>query len=310
MRTVSSRPASHWTPEQIPDLSGRTAFITGGNSGIGLETARVLVRHGATVILAGRDQRKLDEAADALRVEWPGAAVETTVLDLGSLASVSAAAAGLAGTRPVDLLVNNAGVMNIPERRTTTDGFELTFGTNHLGHFALTAGLLPALLRAPAARIVTVSAVAATWRVGRLDDLMSERRYGPMRAYAKSKRANVVFTAELARRLAGTSITPVVVHPGSAMTNLQQHNQGPLTRAVIGITRHIAMGSPQGAAWPSLFAATSPDVVSGGFYGPAGRDQTSGTPKRLNLPAGAGDPAEGARLWSESERLTGVHLQP
>jgi NAD(P)-dependent dehydrogenase (short-subunit alcohol dehydrogenase family) len=119
--------------------------------------------------------------------------------------------------------------MNVPERRTTTDAFELTFGTNHLGHFALTAGLLPALERAPAARVVTVSAVAATWSVGKLDDLMSGRKYGAMRAYAKSKRANVVFTAELACRLDGTSILPVVVHPGSAMTNLQRHNQSLLT---------------------------------------------------------------------------------
>jgi NAD(P)-dependent dehydrogenase (short-subunit alcohol dehydrogenase family) len=200
--------------------------------------------------------------------------------------------------------------MNVPERRTTTDGFELTFGTNHLGHFALTAGLLPALERAPAARVVTVSAVAATWSVGKLDDLMSGRKYGAMRAYAKSKRANVVFTAELACRLDGTSILPVVVHPGSAMTNLQRHNQSLLTRTVIAHTRHIAMGSPEGAAWPSLYAATSPDVVAGGFYGPAGRDQTAGTPKRLALPRGAGDRAEGQRLWQESERLTGIHKEP
>ncbi|MET7398392.1 oxidoreductase [Dactylosporangium sp. NPDC005572] len=306
--TSTTRTVSQWTPEQIPDLSGRTAFITGGNSGIGLETARVLVRHGATVILAGRDQRKLDRAADGLRLEQPGADVHTAVLDLGALALIAAAAGRLAKTATLDMLFNNAGVMNIPERRTTADGFELTFGTNRLGHFALTAGLLPALLRALAARIVTVSAIAATWRVGRQEDVMSQRRYGPMRAYAKSKRANVVFTAELARRLAGTNVTPVVVHPGSAVTNLQQHNQSPLTRAVIALTRRIAMSSPQGAAWPSLYAATSPDIVSGGFYGPAGRDQTSGTPKRLDPSTDATNPTEGARLWTESERLTGIHF--
>ncbi|MFC6091672.1 oxidoreductase [Saccharothrix lopnurensis] len=300
-------PTGHWTPDLIGDLTGRTAFITGGNSGIGLETARVLVRHGAEVVLAGRDQDRLDRAAAELRDGHPAAAVETAVLDLGSLASIASTTRGTASRR-IDLLVNNAGVMNIPERRTTTDGFELTFGTNHLGHFALTAGLLPALRRAPAARVVTVSAVAANWRIGRLDDLMSERRYGAMRAYAKSKRANVVFTAELARRLDGTGILPVAVHPGAAMTNLQRHNQGLLTRGVIALTRRVAMGSPEGAAWPSLYAATHPDVTAGGFYGPAGRDQTSGTPRRLRLPRGADDLAEGARLWRESEHLTGTRF--
>jgi NAD(P)-dependent dehydrogenase (short-subunit alcohol dehydrogenase family) len=302
-------PGSHWTPDDIDDLTGRTALITGGNSGIGLESARVLTRHGAAVILAGRDEGKLRAAAAEMRGAQPGALVEYVVLDLGSLASIGAASGRLAASRTIDLLFNNAGVMNIPERRTTADGFELTFGTNHLGHFALTAGLLPALRRAPAARIVTVSAIAAKWRVGRLEDLMSEQHYGAMRAYAKSKRANVVFTRELARRLAGTNITPVVVHPGSAMTNLQRHNQGPVTRAVIALTRNLVMGSPQGAAWPSLYAATSPDIEAGGFYGPAGHDQTSGTPKPVGLPRGADDPIEGARLWAESERLTGVRFE-
>ncbi|BCB82769.1 oxidoreductase [Phytohabitans suffuscus] len=300
------RAVASWTPDGIGDLTGRTALVTGGNSGIGLETGRVLARHGATVILAGRDRAKLDQAAAELRAAQPAARLETAVLDLGSLASVTAAADRLAHSRTIDVLVNNAGVMNIPERRTTADGFELTFGTNHLGHFVLTAGLMPALRRSPAARVVAVSAIAATWRSGRLDDLMSEERYGAMRAYAKSKRANVVFTQELARRLAHTNTTAVVVHPGAALTNLQRHNQGLLTRIVIAAARNVAMGSPEGASWPSLYAATSPDIVNGGFYGPAGRDQTSGTPKRLALPRGAGDPAEGLRLWRASERLTGV----
>ena len=300
--------AAHWTPEDIGDLTGRTALITGGNGGIGLETARVLARHHARVILAGRDQRKLDEAAAGLRAAQPDALLGTAVADLGSLESIAAAALRLAESEAIDLLFNNAGVMDVPERRTTADGFELTFGTNHLGHFALTAGLMPALRRSPAARIVTVSAIAASWRRGRLEDLMSERRYRGMRAYAKSKRANVVFTQELARRLPGTGITAVAVHPGSALTNLQRHSQGPLSRIVIAVTRNVAMGSPEGAAWPSLYAATSPDVVNGGFYGPAGRDQTSGTPKRVPLPRGARDPAEGARLWAESERLTGIRF--
>jgi NAD(P)-dependent dehydrogenase (short-subunit alcohol dehydrogenase family) len=306
--TRHARSAAHWSPADIGDLTGRTALITGGNSGIGLETARVLAGHGTRVILAGRSRSKLDEAVADLRADRPDAQLDTLVLDLGSLASIAAATSRLAATETIDLLFNNAGVMNVPDRRTTADGFELTVGTNHLGHFALTAGLLPALRRAEAARVVTVSAIAATWRSGRLDDLMSEQRYGAMSAYAKSKRANVLFTQELARRLAGTTITAVVVHPGSALTNLQRHSQGLMTRIVIALTRNIVMGSPEGAAWPSLYAATSHDVASGGFYGPVARDQTSGTPKSVALPRGADDPATAVRLWTESERLTGVRF--
>jgi NAD(P)-dependent dehydrogenase (short-subunit alcohol dehydrogenase family) len=158
--------------------------------------------------------------------------------------------------------------------------------------------------------VVTVSAIAARWPVGRLEDLMSEKRYRGMGAYAKSKRANIVYTLELARRTADTTVTALAVHPGSAMTNLQQHRAGALTRLLLPVAERLIMGSPDGAAWPSLYAATSPDVTSGEFIGPAGRDQTSGTPKPAKLPKGADDPREGARLWTESERLTGVTFNP
>jgi NAD(P)-dependent dehydrogenase (short-subunit alcohol dehydrogenase family) len=295
-----------WSPATIADQTGRTALITGANSGIGLETARVLARHGARVILAGRSQDRLDEAVRTLRGEMPDAELDTLVVDLGDLASIREAAGRIARTETVDLLINNAGVMNLPERRTTVDGFEVTVGTNHLGHFAFTAQLMPALRRSAAARIVTVSAIAASWRSGALTDLMSVRRYRPMGAYAKSKRANVIFTEELARRLAGTGIEAVVIHPGAAMTNLQRHTQGPIVRRLTGLMEKLLMGSPEGAAWPSLYAATSPDVHSGAFIGPAGRNQSSGTPKPVRLPRGADDRAEGERLWTESERLTGV----
>jgi NAD(P)-dependent dehydrogenase (short-subunit alcohol dehydrogenase family) len=295
-----------WSPATIADQTGRTALITGANSGIGLETARVLARRGARVILAGRSQDRLDEAVRTLRGEMPDAELDTLVVDLGDLASIREAAGRIARTETVDLLINNAGVMNLPERRTTVDGFEVTVGTNHLGHFAFTAQLMPALRRSAAARIVTVSAIAASWRSGALTDLMSVRRYRPMGAYAKSKRANVVFTEELARRLAGTGIEAVVIHPGAAMTNLQRHTQGPIVRRLTGLMERLLMGSPEGAAWPSLYAATSPDVHSGAFVGPAGRNQSSGTPKAVRLPRGADDRAEGERLWTESERLTGV----
>jgi NAD(P)-dependent dehydrogenase (short-subunit alcohol dehydrogenase family) len=305
MTNQASTPA-HWSPEHIGDQTGRTALITGANSGIGLETAQWLATHGARVILAGRSQSKLDEAVAAISHAVSGARLDTLVLDLSDLASVRGAAAQIAATETLDLLVNNAGVMNLPERRTTKDGFEMTFGTNHLGHFALTAQLMPALRRSAHARIVTVSAIAGTWPSGRLVDLQSERRYRPMGAYAKSKRANIVFTEHLARHLAGSNIEAVVVHPGSAMTGLQQHSQGAIATRLTGVMERFMMGTSDGAAWPSLYAATSADVEPGQFIAPAGRVQTSGTPKAIRIPRGADSAEETDRLWSESERLTGV----
>jgi NAD(P)-dependent dehydrogenase (short-subunit alcohol dehydrogenase family) len=298
--------ANHWTPDDIADQTGRTALITGANSGIGLETARVLAVHGARVILAGRDQARLDEAVRAIRADSPRAELRTLVLDLADLASVATAAKEIAGSETVDLLINNAGVMHLPQRQRTRDGFEMTVGTNHLGHFAFDAQVWPAVRRSAAARVITVSAIAARWPSGRLEDLMSERRYRPMGAYAKSKRANVVYTLELARRTTRSPVEAIVIHPGAAMTGLQQHSTGGLVRLLTPLIARLAMGSPAGAAWPSLYTATSPDVRSGQFIGPASRDQTSGTPKPVRLPRGADDPAEGSRLWQESERLTGV----
>ncbi|MGA5761570.1 oxidoreductase [Nonomuraea bangladeshensis] len=297
---------NHWTPDDIPEQTGRTALITGGNSGIGLETARVLATHGARVILAGRSQARLDHAAEAVRAAAPKAQVGTLVLDLSDLASVRDAATRIAETETIDLLINNAGVMNLPRRQSTRDGFEMTVGTNHLGHFAFNALLWPAVRRAAAPRVVTVSAVAARWPMGRLDDLMSEKNYRGMTAYAKSKRANVVYTLELARRTANSALQALVVHPGAAMTNLQQHGSGLLTRIITPISERLLMGSAEGAAWPSLYAATSPHVRSGQFIGPAGRDQTSGTPEAAKLPKGADDPDQGRRLWAASEQLTGI----
>jgi NAD(P)-dependent dehydrogenase (short-subunit alcohol dehydrogenase family) len=297
---------NHWTPDDIPDQTDLTALITGGNSGIGLETARALARHGARVILAGRSRTRLDQAVQAVRAATPEARTDTLVLDLADLSSVRDAATRIAETETVDLLLNNAGVMNLPQRRTTRDGLEMTVGINHLGHFAFNAQIWPAVRRSPAPRVVTVSAVAARWPMGRLDDLMSEKSYRAMGAYAKSKRANIVYTLELARRTASSPIEALVVHPGSAMTSLQQHGTGTLSHMVTQIAARLLMGSAEGAAWPSLYAATSPHVQSGRFIGPAGRDQTSGTPKPAKLPAGADDPAAGSRLWAASEQLTGV----
>ncbi|WP_144714772.1 oxidoreductase [Curtobacterium pusillum] len=304
--TTSTSSSTQWSPDQIADQTGRTALITGANSGIGLETARWLATHGARVILAGRTQAKLDEAVASITRAVPAALLDTLVLDLSDLSSIRDAAAPIAASGTLDLLVNNAGVMNLPERRTAKDGFEMTFGTNHLGHFALTAQLMPAIRRSARARIVTVSAIAGTWPSGRLVDLQSERRYRPMGAYAKSKRANIVFTEHLAQHLAGTNIEAVVVHPGSAMTGLQQHSQGAIAKRLSRVMERFLMGSADGAAWPSLYAATSDSVRSGQFIGPAGRVQTSGTPRPVRIPRGADSAAETDRLWSESERLTGV----
>lgn len=308
MTAPASNTSTHWSPDQIGDQTGRSALITGANSGIGLETARVLASRGARVILAGRSQRKLYEAATTIRNEVPDARLDTLVLDLGDLASIRSAAEQVAAQETIDLLVNNAGVMNLPERRTTKDGFEMTFGTNHLGHYAFTAQIMPALRRSAHARIVTVSAIAGTWPSGKLVDLQSEKRYRPMTAYAKSKRANIVFTEHLARHLGGTNIEAVVVHPGSAMTGLQQHTQGAIAKRLSGIMERLLMGSPDGAAWPSLYAATSDAVRAGQFIAPAGRVQTSGTPKAIRIPRGADTTEEGDRLWFESERLTGVNF--
>jgi NAD(P)-dependent dehydrogenase (short-subunit alcohol dehydrogenase family) len=301
---------AHWTPDDIPDQTGRTALITGANSGIGLETARVLAARGARVILAGRDQAKLDGAVDVVRAAAAQAETGTLLLDLSDLASVRSAAQRIAETETIDLLFNNAGVMNLPTRQSTRDGFEMTVGTNHLGHFAFDAQIWPAVRRSAAARVVTVSAIAARWPLGKLDDLMSENSYRGMSAYAKSKRANIVYTLELARRTAHTPVEAFVIHPGSAMTGLQQHGTGPLTRLFTPLAARMLMGSAAGAAWPALYAATSPDVTSGEFIGPAGRDQTSGTPKPAKLPKGADDTELGARLWADSERLTDVTFNP
>jgi NAD(P)-dependent dehydrogenase (short-subunit alcohol dehydrogenase family) len=301
---------AHWTPDDIPDQTGRTALITGGNCGIGLETARVLATRGARVILAGRNQAKLDEAVDVVRAAAPRAETDTLLLDLSDLASVRSAAQRIAETETIDLLFNNAGVMNLPTRLATRDGFEMTVGTNHLGHFAFNAQAWPAVRRSAAARVVAVSAIAARWPIGKLDDLMSENSYRGMAAYAKSKRANIVYILELARRTTHTPVEAFVVHPGSAMTGLQQHGTGPLTRLFTPLAARLLMGSAAGAAWPSLYAATSSDVISGEFIGPAGRDQTSGTPKPAKLPKGADNTELGTRLWTDSERLTEVTFKP
>ena len=280
-----------WTPDRMPDLSGRTAIVTGGNAGIGLPTALELARHGADVVIAARSAIRGDAAVARIRQDVPGARVSTGVLDLADLASVRAFAAGV---ERVDLLVNNAGVGMIP-RRETKDGFELQFGTNHLGHFALTGLLLPKLLDRAGARVVTVSSDAHA--MGRIDfdDLGLERHYRRMSAYGRSKLANLLFMLELQRRAdrAGADLLSVATHPGATATGFIKI--GPF-QPLLG----VFLQGPEAGAVPSLYGATSPDVHGGEYIGPKA--------KLLTPSATARSEEVATRLWEVSTELTGVRF--
>ena len=263
-----------WTASDIPDQTGRTAVVTGANSGLGYATARELARHGAQVVLACRDETRGTEAAQRIRAEAPGADVRVAPLDLADLKSVRAFAAELKGDR-LDLLINNAGVMALPYR-TTADGFEMQFGVNHLGHFALTGLLLPKLLAAgPGARVVTVSSFMHL--LGTVDpaDLTMRANYRRWTAYARSKSANLLFSHELARRLrtADIPLVAAAAHPGYASTNLQtaaprMEGRRATERFMEIGNRFFAQTAEQGAL-PTLYAATAPDVRQDDFVRPA-----------------------------------------
>jgi NAD(P)-dependent dehydrogenase (short-subunit alcohol dehydrogenase family) len=300
-----------WTASDIPDLTGRRAVVTGATSGLGWETARVLAQRGAHVVLTGRDPSRTEEAVRRVAAAAPAGSAERGDLDLADLASVRAFAAQV-GTQPLDLLVNNAGVMAVP-RGVTVDGFERQLGTNHLGPFALTGLLLPALLARPAARVVTVSSVLH--RVGSLDfgDLMSERSYDPWQAYARSKLANLLFVRELDRRAraAGVALVSVAAHPGTARTHLVAAGPAtgrPLTGAVLRAGTAVLGQSARAGALSQLRAATDPDVRGGDYFGPRGLLEQRGLPHRAPRSANARDDQAAARLWDESERLTGVRF--
>ena len=297
-----------WTTDQIPDQTGRRVVVTGASSGLGEITARELARRGADVVLAVRSTTKGDASAQRIRAAAPGARVEVRELDLSALDSVRVFATGLIAQSPtLDLLVNNAGIMQTPAGRTA-DGFELQFGTNHLGHFALTGLLLAALGRGDAPRVVTVSSLEH--KPGRLDfdNLQLERGYAPRKAYQQSKLANAVFGIELDRRLraAGSPIVSVLAHPGYSATNLQ--STGPRGLAAIGlrIGNALVAQSAQRGALPQLFAATAPTVRGGQFFGPSGFQEFRGDPTEVQASPAAYDPAIGRRLWAVSEELTGV----
>jgi len=292
---------SRWTATHIPDQTGRVAVITGANTGLGYETATALAAKGARVVLAVRNLDKGKAAADLITRAHPGADVSVTELDLTSLQSVRDAADQIrAGFDQIDLLVNNAGVMMTP-KSTTRDGFELQFGTNHLGHFAFTGLLLDRLLATPLSRVVSVSSNGH--RVGRIrfDDLQSTRRYSRMGAYGQSKLANLLFTYELQRRLSGTDTIAVAAHPGGSDSELSRYLPGALQLAFGPLSQSTEMG-----ALPTLRAATDPGVSGGEYYGPGGLLEMRGYPELVASSGRSHDVDVARRLWTVSEELTGV----
>jgi NAD(P)-dependent dehydrogenase (short-subunit alcohol dehydrogenase family) len=302
-----------WTSADMPDLNGRRAIVTGANSGIGFETALELARHGAQVVMTARDEGRGNDAVWRVREKVPDAQVELGMLDLADLDSVRAfARQQLAEAPRLDVLVNNAGVMGIPGRRESVQGYELQFATNHLGHFALTGLLLPTMLDVRGSRVVTVSSAVHRRGAIHFDDLQLERGYAPYVAYGQSKLANALFTLELDRRLraAGADTISVGAHPGLTLTNLQF--AGPRmdgttfgVRAMEQGIRVAGQRAPEGAL-PTLYAATAPDVEGGEYFGPSSLAETRGAPKRVGYSAAAHDEDVARRLWEVSEEETGV----
>ena len=294
--------SARWTTDDVPDQRGRLAVVTGANTGLGFETAQALAAHGASVVLAVRNLEKGKAAAARIAAAAPGASVTVQELDLASLDSIRAAAAELrAAYQRIDLLIANAGVM-YPPRQRTGDGFELQFGTNHLGHFALTGLLLERMLPVRGSRVVTVSSVGhrILARIN-FDDLQWERSYSRVRAYGQSKLANLMFTYELQRRLSGPATTiAVAAHPGFAATELMRNS--PAAAAVTPLfSQNAAMG-----ALPVLRAATDPGVLGGQYYGPRGFLGLRGYPTLTPSTRRSHDAAVQRRLWGVSEELTGV----
>ncbi|MDX1511375.1 MAG: oxidoreductase [Nitriliruptorales bacterium] len=300
--------AEHWTEQDAPDQSGRVCVITGANSGLGLVTARKIASRGATVVMACRNLAKAEAAAGEVRAAADDDdRVEILELDLSSLDSIRAASTELIDRHPrLDVLINNAGVMMTPHTRTA-DGFELQLGTNHLGHFALTGLVLPALLDVTGSRIVTVS--SGGHRAGRIDfdNLQLEHGYGRFRAYAQSKLANLLFAFQLDRRLraAGAETRSLAAHPGMTATELGQ-NLWWWTKPFQPLVTPLISQDAETGALPQVRAALDPDATGGEYYGPSGFQELFGPPVRVGARRLAHDPNVQRRLWEASEQLTGV----
>ena len=298
-----------WTVDDLPDQSGRTVLVTGANSGLGVRTAEALAAKGAHVLLACRNEARAAAARDLVAAAATGPEPTVVPLDLADLSSVRRAAAEVDGTVDrLDVLVNNAGVMAIPQARTA-DGFEMQFGTNHLGHFALTGLLLPALRRAAAPRVVTTSSNGH--KLGRVDfdDLHAERkRYAKWRAYTQSKLANLLFALELDRRAraAGWDLVSVAAHPGYASTHLTDNSGGRVWRLAVALGDRVLSQSDAAGALPQLYAATMPDVLGGQYYGPDGFLELRGAPTLARPTRAARDETTARRLWACSEEATKV----
>jgi NAD(P)-dependent dehydrogenase (short-subunit alcohol dehydrogenase family) len=301
----------------VPGQAGRLFVVTGANSGLGREAARRLAGAGAHVVLAVRTLAKGEQAREAILAEFPQAAIEVRRLDLADLGSVKEFAEGvIADGAPLDVLLSNAGVMTPPSRLTTADGFELQFGTNFLGHFALTLRLLPLLRAAAAPRVVSVSSMAARFGTIQFDDLQREHGYRPMSAYGQSKLADLLLARQLARVATerGWNLMSNAAHPGYTRTNLldagaalRRPGGRPTLMHTVRKIPHPAQ-SVQAGTEPLLYAATSPDAVNGGYYGPRGPFEIAGPAGTAQLPRQARDAGVAARLWAEAERLTSVQL--
>ncbi|MCY0987937.1 oxidoreductase [Nannocystis sp. ILAH1] len=302
---------ANWKTSDIPPQKGRLAVVT-GTGGLGLEDALALARAGGEVIIAGRNPQKGADAVAKVLAEVPSATVRFEQVDLASLESVSKFAARLRSqTDKLDLLINNAAVMTPPKRQETSDGFELQFGTNYLGHFALTARLMPLLRNGTSPRVVTLSSVAARDAAIDFDDLHAARSYTPMRAYGQSKLACLMFAFELQRRSEANrwSVASIAAHPGISRTDLLHNAPGRWSAAGISRTLLWFMFQPasQGAL-PTLFAATSPEARAGAYYGPDKMNEMRGSPAPAKVPPQAEDRAAAERLWRVSEQLTGVRF--
>jgi NAD(P)-dependent dehydrogenase (short-subunit alcohol dehydrogenase family) len=304
-----------WTAEEIPSQAGKVALVTGANSGIGYQAALELAGHGAHVLLGCRNAAKGQAALERLQRDVPGARAEVVSLDVASLASVRAFATDFARRGvALDLLINNAGVMGLPKRERTVDGFERQFGTNHLGHFALTGLLIPQLLAAAAPRVVTVASLAHRNAKIDFDNLQSEKSYKPMAAYGVTKLANILFANELERRAetVRSKLVSMPVHPGVSVTNIFENGpgNGGLKAILFKVLSSVIMQSDAAGALPTLYAATSPEAKGGEYIGPDGFMEMKGSPTVVQPKPQGKDEAVAKRLWTVSEELTGVVYPP